>query len=80
MYNLIESSETYRKITGSLWHYYRDEPNNLLVDNYNADSMTNSASFKYESNITGKTPENDNNDNNTKDVEITVPLKFLSKI
>ena len=26
MYNLLEYSKTYRKTTGSLWNYYRDEP------------------------------------------------------
>ena len=28
MYNLIGYSENYRKITGSLWNYYREEANN----------------------------------------------------
>ena len=43
MYNLLEYSKNYRKTTGSLWNYYRDEPNNLpLVSNppafnYNAE-------------------------------------------
>ena len=27
MYNLLEYSKNYRKTTGSLWNYYRDEPN-----------------------------------------------------
>ena len=26
MYNLLEYSKYYRKTTGSLWNYYRDEP------------------------------------------------------
>ena len=54
MYNLIEYSKSYRKTTGSLWNYYRDEPNNapFVLDvnnrptddfNYNADPITNSA-------------------------------------
>ena len=30
MYNLLEYSKNYRKTTGSLWTYYRDEPNNIL--------------------------------------------------
>ena len=55
MYNLLEYSKNYRKTTGSLWNYYRDEPNNLPTDNYNADPITNSESFKYKSSITGKT-------------------------
>ena len=60
MYNLLECSKNYRKTTGSLWNYYRDERNNpplvsnLPTANYNADPITNSASFKYKSSITGK--------------------------
>ena len=27
MYNLLEYSKNYRKATGSLWNYYKDEPN-----------------------------------------------------
>ena len=27
IYNLTEYSKIYRKTTGSLWNYYRDEPN-----------------------------------------------------
>ena len=27
MHNLLEYSKNYRKTTGSLWNYYRDEPN-----------------------------------------------------
>ena len=79
MYNLIEYCKNYRKTTGSLWNYYRDEPNNPPNDNYNADPITNSASFKYKSSLIRKTPNNDNNDNNkVKDVQIFVPLKYLS--
>ena len=77
MYNLIEYSENYRKTTGSLWNYYRDESNNPPADNYNADPIANYASFKYKSSITGKTPHNYNDDNITNDVEIVVPLKYL---
>ena len=29
-YNLIEYSKNYSKTTGSLWNYYRDEPNSGL--------------------------------------------------
>ena len=28
MYNLIKYSDNYAKTSGSLWLYYRDEPNN----------------------------------------------------
>ena len=31
MYDLLEYSQNYRKITGSLWNYYRDEPRNLFL-------------------------------------------------
>ena len=87
MYNLLEYSKNYRKTTGSLWNYYRDDPNNPPTDNYNADPLTNSESFKYKSSITGKTSNaNQENDENTeqgntktkKNLEIVVPLKHLS--
>ena len=45
MYNLLEYSKNYRKTTGSLWNYYRDEPSNPL--------SFNSESFKYQTSITG---------------------------
>ena len=33
MHNLLEYSKNYRKATGSLWNYYRDEPNSDTDDN-----------------------------------------------
>ena len=69
MYNLIEYSDNYAKTTGSLWQYFRDEP----VDD-DDDDIEDSKSFKSKTKITGKTP----NDDNEKDVEIMVPLKYLS--
>ena len=33
VYNLLEYSKNYRKTTGSLWNYYRDEPSNPLSSN-----------------------------------------------
>ena len=33
MYNSLEYSTNYRKTTGSLWNYYRDEPSNPLSSN-----------------------------------------------
>ena len=65
MYNLIEYSDNYSTTSGSLWQYYKDEPNNNLAD---------SESFKFKIKITGKTPA----DINTNNVEIIVPLKYLS--
>ena len=67
MYNLIEYSDNYAKTTESLWQYFRDEP---VDDN----DIEDSKSFKSKTKITGKTP----NDSNEKDVEIMVPLKYLS--
>ena len=67
MYNLLEYSTNYRKTTGSLWNYYRDEPSNPL--------SSNSESIKYKTSITGKTHEN--NDSLT-DVKVVIPLKYLS--
>ena len=53
MYNLLEYSTNYRKTTGCLRNYYRDEPNDFPANNYNANPITNSESFKYKSSITG---------------------------
>ena len=33
MYNLLEYSKNYRKATGSLWNYYRDQPSSTIGDN-----------------------------------------------
>ena len=49
MYNLLEHSKNYRKTTGSLWNYYRNEPSNPLP--------SNSESFKQKTNIIRKTSE-----------------------
>ena len=65
MYNLIEYSDNYAKTSGSLWQYFRDEPD---------DTLENSESFKSKIKIAGKNPDDDNE----KDVEIMVPLKYLS--
>ena len=32
MYNLIECSDNYSKTSGSLWSYYKDEPNDNIAD------------------------------------------------
>ena len=67
MYNLIEYSDNYSKRSGSLWQYYKHDPNN---------DIANSESFKFKVKITGKTPD----DVNTKHVEIMTPSKYLSNI
>ena len=65
MYNLIEYSNNYSKTSGSLWQYYRDEPD---------DNIANSESFTFKIKITGNTPDADNKTN----IEIVIPLKYLS--
>ena len=57
MFNLIEYSDSYSKTSGSLWQYYRDDPNDNLID---------SESLRSKIEKTGGIP----NDDNTKDVEI----------
>ena len=76
MYNLIEYSRKYRKITGTLWNYYRDEPSDPLC--------SNSESLKYKASITGNTynigagEAGYNEDNVGKnETEIAIPLKHL---
>ena len=36
MYNLLEYSKNYKKSAGSLWNYYRDEPNGSTDNNNNS--------------------------------------------
>ena len=67
VYNLIEYSDNYSKISGSLWQYYKDEPNDNIAD---------SKSFKSKVIITGKTPVD--RYKKKKKIEIIVPLKCLS--
>ena len=77
MYNLIAYTKNYRKTTGSLWNYYRDESNSGLGgDNNNINySIKDLKSFDYKTSITGKLEGN----NVVKDdVKIAVPLKYLS--
>ena len=66
IYNLVEYSDNYAKTSGSLWQYFRYEPDDNNIED--------SESFKSKIKITGETPSDDNE----KDVEIVVPLKYLS--
>ena len=74
MYNLIEYSDNYSKTSGNLWQYCKDIPatddNNAIV-NLTNNNLTDSFNFKVK--MTGQT-----GDNGTKNVEIIVPLKYLS--
>ena len=73
MYNLIENSDNYSKTSESLWQYCKDIPavdNNAIVD-FTDNNLTDSFNFKVK--MTGQT-----GDNGTKNVEIMVPLSYLS--
>ena len=76
MYNLLEYSKNYRKTTGSLWNYYRDQPNSTIGDNNITHSILNSESFDYKANFMNNGVTHDNLTKN--DVKIVVPLKYLS--
>ena len=69
MYNLLEQSKNFRKTTGSLWNYYRDEPSDPL--------SSNSESFKYKRSIIGKIPEDNDS---LPDAKVVIPLKHLSNL
>ena len=77
MYNLLGYSKNFRKIIGSLWNYYRDEPSNSL--------SSNSKSFKYKTGITGNTYNlgvgdagYDANKVGKNETKVVIPLKHLS--
>ena len=74
MYNLLECSKNYRKTTGSLWNYYRDEPNSGVNDGIDY-SIMSSKSFDYKANFIGSVTHNSLTKN---DVQIVVTLKYLS--
>ena len=74
MYNLIEYSDNYAKTTGSLWQYCIDIPARNNDDEIVAFAGNNvTDSFIFKAKTTGQTE-----DNGIKDVEIMVPLKYLS--
>ena len=86
MYNLLEYNKNYIKTIGSLYNYYRDEssdennPNNFPNTN-----VVNSNTFKYKNKITGNTYNvaegadgHDANRVGKQDVELAIPLKYLS--
>ena len=73
MYNLLEYSKNYKKTTGSLWNYYRDETNSGVNDGM-ANSIMGSKSFDYKAHFIGSATHNYLTKN---DVKIVVPLKYL---
>ena len=74
MYNLLEYGKNYKKTAGSLFNHYRDEPNSGAVGILDY-PIKDSESFNYKTSITGKL-EGNNADQD--DIEIAVPLKYLS--
>ena len=84
MYNLLEYSKNYRKTTGSLYNYYRDELTNDNNNNFANRNIVHSNAFKYKNKIIGNTYNvdaaaagHDANKNATQEVEIAIPLKYF---
>ena len=75
MYNLLEYSKNYKKTTGSLWNYYREEPNMGINGGINY-SIMGSKSFEYKADFIEDGVRHNNLTKN--DVKIVVPLKYLS--
>ena len=75
MYNLLEYSKNYKKTTGSLWNYYRDEPNSSTDNDNLTHSILNSKSFDYKANFISSVTNNNLTKNG---VKIVIPLKHLS--
>ena len=74
MYNLIEYSDNYSKTSGSLWQYCKEIPavnNNGAIVSFDSANATDSFNFKTK--ITCQT-----NNNGIINIEIMVPLKYLS--
>ena len=75
MYNLLEYSKNYKKTTGSLWNYYRDQPSSTISDSNITHSILNSESFDYKASFMENGVTHDNLTKN--DVKVVVPLKHL---
>ena len=71
---MTEYSKNYLKTSGSLWNYYRDEPNSGLEGDVDY-SIKNAKSFDYKTSITEKLEDNNVE---KQDVKIVVPLDYLS--
>ena len=69
IYNLIEYSDNYSKASINLWQYCRNEP--AVNDGNVANATTNLLKLKK---ITGETGIS-----GKKDIDIIIPLKYLSK-
>ena len=74
MYNLIEYSDNYSKASGILFQYYRNVPavdNDGAAIDFTESNLTGSFNLKVK--LTGQT-----GNIGTKNVEILLPLKYLS--
>ena len=60
MYKLLEYSKNYRKTTGSLWNYYRDQLSSTIGDSNITHSILNSESFDYRTNFMENGVRHDN--------------------
>ena len=77
MYNLLEYSQNFRKTTGNLWNYWRDQPNEESTVGGTSEikySIRKSKSFDYKTSIKGILEGH----NTKREAEIVVPLKHLS--
>ena len=72
LYNLIEYSDSYSKTSGTLWQYCKDIP--AVSNNGDIIEFNGANSFDFKAKITGQT----GNNGGIKNVEIIVPLKYLS--
>ena len=74
MQNSVEYSDNYSKTSGSLWQYCKEIPavnDDGNIENFDGANATDSFNFKTK--ITGQT-----NNDGIINVEIMVPLKYLS--
>ena len=51
MYNLLEYSKNYKKATGALWNYSRDESSSTIGASNITHLILNSESFDYKANF-----------------------------
>ena len=80
MYNLLDYSKNYEKTSGSLFNYFRDEPNSFNTNDTNPInvSIKDSKSFDYKSSLNNALPNADvNNKGVHNNLEIAIPLKHF---
>ena len=83
MYNLLEYSKNYQKTSGSLFNYYRDEPNHgYFGDGDNQINISiddDSKSFTYKTSLNNPLPLPPTADGKqiAADIQLTIPLKHL---